>query len=300
MKSSVTSNFRPLLRAFYPFLTAFAVLWAVPRNAGAQLYVTWMPFQDSDKGFVSEYDATTGDGINLGFITAGPDFPVALAVSDTAFFVANQLVGTVSKYNATGEVINAKFITGLGEPTALALSGNTLFVANTNNPGTVGKYDATTGEVIKADFITGLNLPGGIAVKGNTVFVSNNEKNLGGTYDAFVGRYDATTGEVINAKFITERIHVFLSLAMSGNTLFVMGASRVGKYDATTGAPINPNLITRLNYPSFLAVSGDTLFVVDYNGGAVGKYDATTGAVIKADFITGLNRSAGIAVKSAK
>ena len=300
MKTLIALNWRPLLRTSYQFLIASAVLWAMSRNAGAQLYVTWMPFEDSYKGVVSEYDATTGDGINLGFITAGLDFPVALAVSDTAFFVANQLVGTVSKYNATGEVTNAEFITGLGEPIALAVSGNTLFVANTNTPGTVGKYDATTGAVIKADFITGLNLPGGIAVKGNTVFVSNNEKNSGGTNDAFVGTYDAATGEVINAKFIKGRNHVFLSLAMSGNTLFVMGASRVGKYDATTGAAINPNLITRLNYPSFLAVSGDTLFVADFNGGAVGKYDATTGAVIKADFITGLKLSAGIAVKSAK
>jgi hypothetical protein len=40
MKTSITSNLRPLLRDFYPFLIAIAVLWAVPRNAHAQLLGT--------------------------------------------------------------------------------------------------------------------------------------------------------------------------------------------------------------------------------------------------------------------
>jgi hypothetical protein len=37
MKTSITSNLRPLLRNFYPFLIAIAALWAIPRNAHAQL-----------------------------------------------------------------------------------------------------------------------------------------------------------------------------------------------------------------------------------------------------------------------
>src|ERR1700747_3668643 len=37
MKSSITSNRRPLLCAFYASLIATAALWAMPRNACAQL-----------------------------------------------------------------------------------------------------------------------------------------------------------------------------------------------------------------------------------------------------------------------
>ena len=50
--------------------------------------------------------------------------------------------GSVGEYDATtGAAINANFIpTGLNFPSALALSGNNLFVAN-ENINTVGEYE---------------------------------------------------------------------------------------------------------------------------------------------------------------
>ena len=116
MKTTLTSNWRPLLRAFYPFLIAAAALWAMPKNAHAQLYVAETP------GFVSKYDATTG------------------------------------------AAISPSFITGLNDPFALAVLGNTLFVANSDS-GTVGAYDATTGAAINVNLIKGLQNVNAIAVK---------------------------------------------------------------------------------------------------------------------------------------
>src|SRR5271166_4018835 len=109
--------------------------------------------------------------------------------------------GRVGEYDAaTGATINANFITGLDSPTALLLSGNTLFVANYDS-GTVGEYNATTGAAINANFITGLmNYPWGVALSGNNLFVVNSGDTPGaGT----VGEYNATTGAVIKANFIT-------------------------------------------------------------------------------------------------
>ena len=81
--------------------------------------------------------------------------------------------GTVGKYDAeTGFTINRHFITGLHSPTGLAVTGNTLFVANTDD-GTVGKYDANNGAAINAGFITGLGEPVGLAVADNTLFVTS-------------------------------------------------------------------------------------------------------------------------------
>jgi len=77
LKRSTTSKWRPLLRAFYTFLTVIALLWATPRNADAQLYVTQNP--GSGLGFVSEYKATTGEVIKADFIT-GLNFPLGLGV----------------------------------------------------------------------------------------------------------------------------------------------------------------------------------------------------------------------------
>jgi hypothetical protein len=205
---------------------------------------------------------------------------------------------TVGEYDATtGAAINANFITGLSAPVGLALSGNTLFVAN-NGSGTVGEYNATTGAAINANFITGLSNPTGLALSGNTLFVANQTSNT-------VGEYNATTGAAINASFITGLSHTF-NLALSGNTLFVGNGDSgpnldtVGEYNATTGAAINATFLPLFD-PTGIAVSGNTLFVSNYDagtpgGGTVGEYNATTGAVINANFITGLNGPEGLVV----
>jgi hypothetical protein len=156
MKTTLTSNWRPLLRALYAFLITIAVLWAMPRNAHAQLYVT-------QGNIVSEYDAKTGAAINPNFI-AGLSSPFQIVLLGNTLFVSN-LSGTIGEYDAkTGASISAGFITGLNEPVGLVLLGNTLFVANFGG-GTIGEYDAKTGAAINANFVTGLNSPFGIAVK---------------------------------------------------------------------------------------------------------------------------------------
>ena len=120
MKTTLTSNWRPLLRALCPFLIAAAALWAMPKNARAQLYVTEFP-QGGAIGVVGKYDATTGAAINATFIT-GLNRPGGLAVLGNTLFVANSGGGTVGKYDAkTGAAINATFITGLNRPEGLAV-----------------------------------------------------------------------------------------------------------------------------------------------------------------------------------
>jgi hypothetical protein len=167
MKKSITSNWRPLLRALYPFVIGIAVLWAMPRTAHAQLYVAELP-GGGPIGVVDKYDAKTGAAISPGFIT-GLNNPVALAVIGNTLFVASADSftpgsGTVGKYDAkTGAAISPSFITGLTAPLGLAVLGNTLFVGN--NLNTVSEYDAKTGAAINASLITGLTDPFGLAVK---------------------------------------------------------------------------------------------------------------------------------------
>ena len=160
MKTTLTSNWRPLLRVLYAFLIAAAALWAMPRNACAQLYVT--EFAGSPLiGVVGKYDAKTGAAINASFIT-GLNGPAGLAVLGNTLFVARNAGNTVGKYDAPPpeaaispqlhhRAARTRRTRGVG-------LGNTLFVANRDG-NTVGKYDATTGAAINASFITGLNTP---------------------------------------------------------------------------------------------------------------------------------------------
>src|SRR5271169_2360841 len=148
MKTIMTSNSRPLRRALCTLLFGIAALWAMPRSARGQLYVSQV-----FNGGVGKYNATTGAAINANFIT-GLSSPKGIALSGNHLFVANFFSNTVGEYNATtGATINANFITGLNGPIGLALSGNHLFVTNQFS-GTVGEYDAITGAVVNANFIT--------------------------------------------------------------------------------------------------------------------------------------------------
>ena len=313
MKTSITSNSRPLLRAFCPFLIAIGAISAMPRNAQAQLYVTQGNVPPKSGGTVSEYNFNTGELIKAKFIK-GLHYPIGLAVKDNVLFVTDfSPPGTVGEYDAsTGAAIDTSLISGLLEPVGLAVKGKnlTLFVGSEAYPGSVGKYNAITGK-FNASFITGLNFPEGLAIMGpappfptqSFLFVSESEPdNLGS-----VGKYNASTGAMINASFITG-LSDPEGLAVLGNTLFVAtygdgtpdGGGTVGEYDATTGQLIKAKFIKGLSYPTGLALLGNTLFVVNYLTGTVGKYDATTGAAINASFITGLTLPSEIAVRSAK
>jgi hypothetical protein len=157
---------------------------------------------------VGEYNATTGAVINANFIPTtthlGNSTAVALSSDGSTIFVAHYAqysdienfgLGSVGSYNAkTGAAINAKLITGLKGPVALAVSGDALYVVNSGytavGSGGVGQYNSGTGSAINANLITALTGSDGIAVLGNTVFVSyKGTSGLGS-----VAAYDPATG----------------------------------------------------------------------------------------------------------
>jgi hypothetical protein len=105
--------------AFYAFLIASAVVWAIPRTARAQLYVANQP--SLDVGIVSEYDTVTGAVLNSQLIT-GLAAPNSLLVDHNILFVTDGTKGTVGKYDATtGDTINPSLITGFRRHVGLAV-----------------------------------------------------------------------------------------------------------------------------------------------------------------------------------
>ena len=274
------------MRTFCAFLIAIAVLWVMPRNARAQLYVTQLPsFPHLVPGIVSEYDATTGDVIRRDFITGLGDAR-ALVVKGNILFVANTAAlnsGLVGKYDATtGGAINPGFVTGLKVSSGLAVEAITLLVADVFKD-TVSEYAVSTGALINANFIENLHSPVALALfdeksafhgRRKILFVANSNTET-------IGKYNATTGETINASFITG-LKRPIALALSGKKLFVanFNGKTGGEYDAETGAAINASFITGLKRPSGLAVSRHELFVTDGLAGTVGKYNAETGAAL--------------------
>jgi hypothetical protein len=234
----------------------------------------------------------TGPGLCTLILTIAMLGAMPISVRAQFIYVSLPHSNTVGEYSAAGAATNVKLITtGLDRPIWVAVSGNTLFVANTAS-GTIGAYNATTGDPINATFITGVS--GGLAVSGNTLFVVGGGTSAGA---GKIGEYDASTGTVINANLITGLTEP-RTVAVSGNTLFVTRKGSgppgsilpciVSAYNATTGEVIKADFITGLRNPQGLAVSGNNLFVADSDRDAISEYDAKTGAVINANFIVGV------------
>ena len=72
--------------------------------------------------------------------------------------------------------------------------------------------------------------------------------------------------------------------------IFVSSSDMVSEYNFD-GTLVNASLITGLNAPFGLALSGNSLYVVNFVNGSVGEYDATSGVAINATLITGLSQA---------
>jgi DNA-binding beta-propeller fold protein YncE len=292
MLPRITSNYKPLLRALY--LVLIAALWAMSRNACAQIYVANHP-KDST-GVVSEYDQR-GGLINANLIT-GLSSPDALAVEGDMLFVLDGALGTVGKYDAnTGGVINAGFITMLLSPIGLAVSGNILFVSDTSKEpsedGAVAEYDATTGEILNANIFKGVrdsSFPTGMAVdfSGTTLFVACSE---------YIAQYSIRTGKGSSGLYFG--VGRTRGLAFAGDRFFETDTDHGGVYSIPRPDGIPSLVMAGLNRPTCLALLGSILYVVDSGSGKVATH-GVSGLGENRDFITGLHAPSGIAARYPK
>jgi sugar lactone lactonase YvrE len=307
MNTSITSNWRPLLRAVSAFLTAFAALAA---NASAQttLYVSAFGFGLPPSGTVTAYDPNSGTVLSgSGFPITGFNVPVGLAIGGNTLYVADRSTGTVTAYDAGKGTPAKNFmpITKLKKPSGLAVDGSVLYVSSYES-GTVTAYDANSGAVDQGfKQITGLNKPSGLAVgPGHILYVASCGTSFnGGT----VGAYD-NEGDAFEFNPLVTGLSVPSGLASAGNVLYVAeeGSGTVAAYtlDATgfkSATPIPNFNPPGLTGPTGLVVTnsgnGGNLFVVSTGNGTVREYNAKTGAPINPSFLSNLPGPTGIAVK---
>jgi hypothetical protein len=213
-------------------------------------------------GQLGEYNATTGATVNASLPIGGVDVVGDMVASGTDLFVVNNQADKISEYTTSGTTVNASLVTGLKFPTAVAVSGNDLFVVNAGTggngttqfapgSGTIGEYNATTGAVIHKTLVTGLtsngnNYPVGIAVSGGSLFVTN--------FNSSVSEYNASTGALESSSLIPGVVAPY-GIAAYGGNLFVVDAaqSTIGEY-TTSGVAVNASLITGLGSPLAITV----------------------------------------------
>jgi hypothetical protein len=214
------------------------------------------------------------------------------ATAEGQIFVTNQQIGTVGEYTLTGAAVNPTLLSGLLDPSTVAVSGSNLLVAN-DHGGTIGKY-TTSGAPISPSLISGLpDFSTRFSLAGTSLFVLNPYKDLFTHDQGKVGIYD-TSGAAITPTLLSG-LNSTSGIAVADGAMYITSGAlgTVSKY-TTAGALVNPSLIAGLSSPSGIAVSGDKLFIANFNG-TIGEY-TTSGAAVNPALITGLNGAENIAV----
>src|SRR5262249_31348198 len=103
-------------------------------------------------------------------------------------------------YTTSGAVVNTALITGLNEPSGIAISGDKLFVANLGT-GVIGEY-TTSGAPVNVALISGFSGPEDLAVSGDKLFVVNWGDRVGTPGSGTVGEY-TPSGVPVNTALIT-------------------------------------------------------------------------------------------------
>jgi hypothetical protein len=260
-------------------------------------------------------------------LSAAPATACAGEIFETNYNGADGL-GTVGAYSTSGATINASLINGLSNPSALAVSGNDLFVLNSDT-GVIGEY-TTSGATVNASLITGLGLQSangfvlsggdfyvaetygdvleynmagnlinsfyaqasvvGIAVSGSDIFVTKGNQNLVSEYTA--------SGAVVNATF-AHAAQPFGILVSNGDVYFT-DASGVSEY-TLSGTLVSQSLFPAVAGGLGIAIYGNDLFytnvgnIVSSPTGWVGEY-TTSGQLVNSSLVSGLYFPIGIAV----
>lgn len=287
------------------FVASTVAAFALSLKANANLLVGYDvtdEFGNFVSGSIGEY---SNSGVPLKpSLISGLGIVQDITISDNTLYVLTIAPGTngaaygVGAYTTSGQPINPSLISrvapSLETATAIAVSGNSIFIGTTANNGTVEQY-TTSGTLVNPALITELwpdfAVLGDMAISGGNLFVSSVRF---GPHDT-VGEY-SLTGAPINPALISFSNGFASALAVSGSNIYVRnstnqeerGVDTIAEY-TSSGALVNPAFISGLTDPFAIAISGSDIFVGEANLGSpkVGKY-TLSGEPIDASLITGV------------
>ena len=265
--------------------------------AADDIFATWGQFNS-----FAEYN-TAGQTINSDILAPQPGpYSTGVVASGGDLFVTSYgqfdsadndwfEYGSVGEYTTSGAVANSSLVTGLTGATAIAASGNNLWVAYQNIQS--GSLGSGVEEFTTAGALVGhLNLPAGleynsnplnsIAVSGGDVFVTSPGYGIAEF---------TTSGALLNTWSPPNSGDTLGGIAVSGSDLFVANGGVVSEYTAS-GTLVDASFITVPGlFAQAVTVSAGDLFVLYIatggNTSSIGEY-TTSGAPVNASLVTGL------------
>ena len=268
-------------------------------SAGSDLFIA----NRGSGGSVTEINPTTGAAVK---VISGSQFhfnnPVAITASGSTLLVLNKgdtkkdpsAPGSITEIDAsTGDLIGV--ISGSSyafeHPTALAVSGPDVFVADKTN-NAVTEVAISGGSLKRVITGGGLDGPDGIGVSSGYVWVSD-------TVSSAATQIDASTGAVVDTYNNNDGAYGFGSPSVvlgTATDVYItspFGSSpMVTDVDATSGTPYWYECDTNTPDPYFsllsaLAVDGNYLWVASRSGANNPYPDAATGSLTEIELSSG-------------
>lgn len=167
--------------------------------------------------------------------------------------------------------LNAQIVdvltTGLSDPAGIAISGNTLYIAESFGANKISKIDISSASPTKIDVVTGLSGPDGLAISGNTLYIAEINADK-------ISKIDISSATPTVETVITGVLEP-TGIVVNGNNLYIAeyNAGKISKLDLTT--LIKTDYITNISGPTGLVINNNTLYFSDFDTNIVSKVDLT-------------------------
>jgi hypothetical protein len=279
------------------------------RLLSADIFATYNDGSDSSNPCAVGEATTAGQIVNAALITGFSENP-GIAISGNDLFITNWGTwdvnnsaydnATIDEYTTSGTLVQAGFIRGITEPSAIAISGSDIFITETlgieGTQSVLAEY-TLGGELVHSALISNLDNPVAMAIYGSDLYISTSP-TIGDTTPT-IAEY-TTSGATVNATLVTGAENTLgpWGLAADATDLFLTTGpyGSVSEY-TTSGATVNLSLISGLEHPSGIAVLGNDLYVEESSRGRIGEY-TLSGATVNASLIQTPDTLVGMAIQT--
>lgn len=174
--------------------------------------------------------------------------------------------------------------TGLADPAGLAISGNTLFIAESFGADKISKIDISSSSPTKTDVISGLSGPDGLAISGNTLYIAETNADR-------ISKIDISSATPIVETVITGVLEP-TGIVIAGDYLYIAeyNANKISKLNLTT--LVKTDYLTGISGPTGLVISNDILYFSDFDTNVISKVDLTAATPVVTQMSSGFDEPA--------
>jgi hypothetical protein len=259
--------------------------------ARADAYIYWADSQNVRIGRA----ANDGTAVDDSFVLTTGQTPFAVAVDAAHVYWADINTNSIGRANIDGSGVDNSFITGVTEPTGLAVNGSSIFWST--NGGPIGRANINgTGK--NTSYISGPGQSCGVALDAGHVYWGD----IASGTPAYIGRA-GLDGNDKQLTFVTIPGTAYpCGLAVNAANIYWTepgifgGGTRIGRANINGGGTADPSFIGDASTPCGIAAFGQQLFWSNSGTDTIARANTDATGVNEGFIATGANEPCGVAV----